>query len=207
MPSVLVIDDDLLIRQGLRSLLEREYPGVLIGEAKVTGDAMAEVGRRRWDLIILDVGSPNHQDADGFSLLEDICLRYFLAPVLVLSTRAELRHARRAQQTGATGYCGQDAHLVELAQAIRDVLAGRTHFGDFPLPAYEGPVHFDRKSLSQREHRVMLALASGKRATDIATELNLSIKTVSTYRRRVLDKLMLDSTADLVRHVVNHRIS
>lgn len=207
MLSVLVIDDDLLIRQGLRSLLEQEYRGVLVGEARVAGDALAEVARRRWDLVILDIDGPHIPDKDGFSLLEKIRRRDFLTPVLVMSTRAELRHARRAQQMGASGYSSKDADLSDLAQAIRDVFAGRAHFDGFQLPEYEGPVFFDRKSLSQREHRVMLALANGKRTTDIAVELNLSIKTVSTYKRRVLNKLMLDSTADLVRHVVTHNLS
>ncbi len=207
MPSFLVIDDDLFIRQGLRSLLGQEYPGMFFGEARVAEEAMAEVGSRRWDLIVLDIGSPNAPDLDGFSLLEMIRSRYYLAPVLAMSARPDLRQARRAQQMGADGYSGKDESPAGLSRAIRDIFAGRKHFGGFELPEYMGPVLVDRKSLSEREHRVMLAMVNGKRGTDIATELNLSRKTVCTYRRRLLDKLRLDSTADLVRHVMFHNLS
>jgi DNA-binding NarL/FixJ family response regulator len=207
MPSVLVIDDDLFIRHGLRSLLEQEYPGVFFGEARIAEEALDQVASRRWDLIILDIGCRNMAEMDGFFLLEKIRSRYFLAPVLTMSARPDLRRARRAQQMGADGYSGKDAAPADLSRAIRDVFAGRKHFSGFQLPEYTGPVLFDRKSLSQREHGVMLAIVNGKRATDIATELNLSKKTVCTYRRRLLDKLRLDSTADLVRHTMFHNVS
>jgi two-component system invasion response regulator UvrY len=199
MPSVLIIDDDLLVRQGLRSLLEQELPGVLFGEVMVAEDALAEVAKRAWSLVILDIGTPNIPDRDGFPLLDKIRRRRSVAPVLVMSPRTDPRYARRAQQLGATGYSGKDAAPEDLCEAIRNVVAGRKHFDGFQSP--------ELKDLSPRECRVMLALASGKRTTDIATDLNLSAKTVSTYRRRILDKLMLDTTADLVRHVVYHNLS
>jgi DNA-binding NarL/FixJ family response regulator len=202
MPSVLIIDDDLLIRQGLRSLLEQEYGTVLFGEAMVAEYALAEAAKRKWDLIVLDVSHPNR---GGFPLLEKIRRRCPIAPVLVMSARSDLRQARRAQQIGAAGFSAKDAAREALALAFRDVLAGRKHFGDFSGDSQT--LSLDPKSLSPRESRVMFALANGKRTIDIAADLQLSTKTVSTYRRRVLDKLMLDSTADLVRHVVYHNLS
>jgi DNA-binding NarL/FixJ family response regulator len=199
MPSVLIIDDDQLIRQGLRSLLEQELPGVLFGEVMVAEDALAEVAKRTWSLVILDIASQSVPDRDGFFLLDKIRRRRSAAPVLVMSARTNPTHARRAQQLGATGYSGKDAAPEDLCDAIRDVIAGRKHFDGLQSP--------ELKDLSPRECRVMLALVSGRRTTDIATDLNLSVKTISTYRRRVLDKLMLDTTADLVRHVVYHNLS
>jgi DNA-binding NarL/FixJ family response regulator len=196
---VLIIDDDLLIRQGLRSLLEHEFGAVLCGEARVVEDALGEVAKRNWDLIILDIGHPNDPGRDGLALLPKIRRRRFWAPVLVMSARADSSYARRAQQKGATGYTGKDAGHEALSQAIRDVVAGRRHFDSVRAC---GP-----KDLSPRESRVMLALASGKRNLEIAADLKLSIKTVSTYRRRALDKLSLDTTADLVRHVVYHNLA
>ena len=202
MPSVLIIDDDLLIRQGLRSLLEEEYGSVVFAEATVAEYAMAEVAKRKWDLIILDVSHPNK---DGFSLLDRIRRRHPLAPVLVMDAHGDPRQARRAQKMGAAGFAGKDAAREDLSQAFRNVIEGRKHFGGFPEDSRM--LSPDLKSLSPRESRVMLALASGKRTTDIAADLNLSIKTVCTYRRRILDKLMLESTADLVRHVLYNNLS
>jgi DNA-binding NarL/FixJ family response regulator len=189
MPCVLIIDDNLLIRQGLRSLLEQELPGVLFGEVMGSEDALAEIAGPKWDLIILDVGPPNSPDTDGFFLLNQIRRRDSLVPVLVMSERQDPRHARLAQEFGATGYAGKDSGREDLSAAIQNVFAGRKHFAGSQRP--------NLKNLSPRESRVMLALASGKRATEIATDLNLSIKTVSTYRRRALDKMLLDTTADL----------
>jgi len=202
MPSVLIIDDDLLIRQGLRSLLEQEYRSVLFGEAMVAEYAVAEAAKRKWDLIVVDVSYPHE---GGFSLLAKIRRRCCLAPVLAMSARADLRQARRAQQMGASGFSAKDAAREERALAFRDVLAGRKHFGGFSGDTQT--LSPDLKSLSPRESRVMFALVNGRRTIDIATDLQLSTKTVSTYKRRVLDKLMLDSTADLVRHVVLHNLS
>jgi DNA-binding NarL/FixJ family response regulator len=202
MPSVLIIGDDVLIRQGLRSLLEQDYRGVLFGEAMVAQYALTEIAKRKWDLIILDISNPSK---DGLSLLDKIQRRDSLAPVLVLSSGSDLRQVARAQQLGAAGFSPKDASREDLSRALKDILAGRRNFGRFPGDSRT--LSRDLKSLSPRESRVMLALASGKRTIDIASDLNLSTKTVSTYRRRVLDKLMLDSTADLVRHVVYHKLS
>jgi DNA-binding NarL/FixJ family response regulator len=206
MPSVLIIDDDLLVRQGLRSLLDQEYRGILFGEAQVAEEALGEVARRKWDLIILDITYSSIPGKDGFHLLDEIRKRYSPAPVLAMSTRTDRRHARRAQQMGAIGYSGKDTARADLSRAIRDVLAGKRHFNGFD-PLQQAGALSPSHALSPREYRVLLGLASGKRATEIAADLKLSIKTVSTYKRRLLDKLRLDSTADLVRHVMYHKLS
>jgi two-component system, NarL family, invasion response regulator UvrY len=204
MPSVLIIDDNLLIRRGLRSVLQQQYREIVFGEARNGDEALAAVAGRKWDLIIMDIGAP-FKSSGG--LLGEIRKRYPAARVLAMSPQTDLRHAIRAQEIGATGYAGKDSAPAELTRAVRDVLAGQKHFDGLHLLENAEAILPTLNTLSPREYRVMLSLGNGKRATDIAAELNLSIKTVSTYKRRLLTKLRLNSLADLVRYVIDNKLS
>ncbi|HEX3744925.1 MAG TPA: response regulator transcription factor [Bryobacteraceae bacterium] len=201
MRSALLIDENLLTREGLKYLLSREYPRVVLDEARNDKEARAKVAMRPWDLVVLDV---SHSTEDGFRLLGDIRRHYPAIPVLVMSTQAELLYGVRAKKAGAKGYAGKDAARADLVRAIRNVLSGDTSFESQPRENAE--LLRKLNSLSPREYRVMLALGNGKRATDIATDLDLNVRTISTYKRRVLNKLQLRSTADLVRHVIDHKL-
>ena len=197
MYSVLIIDDNLLIRNGLKQVVRHEYRDVFFGEIRHLPEAFAELEKRPWDLIILDTSIDNN---DGLRTLAKIRQRYPDKPILALSTRTDFTHAVRVRKLGATGYAGKDASRADLVRAISDVLAGKSHFNGSTGSEYSLP---DCNSLSPREHYVMVALASGKRAIDIAADLNVSIKTVSTYKRRLFNKLQLNSLADLVRFFLN----
>jgi len=204
MPSVLIVDDHLLFRQGLKQMLSQEYRGLAFGEAKTSDEAAALLARQPWDLVILDIAIPSK---DGFYVLQEIRRRHPYTRVLVLTMHADSEYSLRAQQMGASGYICKNASRADLLRAFKSVLAGKKYFDD-QLSAGTGgktvPKHAD---LSTREYRVMLAFAAGKRASEIAGELNLSVKTISTYKRRLLDKLELHSTADLVRYVIDNRLS
>jgi two-component system, NarL family, invasion response regulator UvrY len=204
MPAILIIDGDWLTRQGLKQTLSEEYRGVTFGEAPNGTEALAQVSRTSWDLVILEITLP---DRDGFVVLQEICHRFPRMPVVVISMYPDSQYVSRAQRMGAVGYVGKNAGRVALLRAFRSVLAGEKYFPTLEAPEAQGTAQLVPASLSGREYGVMLALAAGKRASDIATELDLSVKTVSTYKKRVLNKLHLRSLADLVHYVVNHGLS
>jgi len=205
---VLIVDDHLLVRNGLKQVLAEEYRSVVFGEARTADEALAHVAKQPWDLVVLDIGIPGK---DGFYVLQQTLLLRPATRVLMLSIHADPRYVARARQMGASGYVCKDAGRSDLVKAIQKVRAGKNAF-DGSLPPHSGapnsaaPTTTGHASLSAREYKVLLAFAAGKRTGEIAAELSLSVKTVSTYKRRILDKLHLRSTADLVRYVIDHRL-
>jgi DNA-binding NarL/FixJ family response regulator len=204
MPSVLIVDDHLLVRQGLKQMLSQEYRGLVFGEAKSSDEAAVRLARQPWDLVILDIAIPSK---DGFYVLQDIRCRHPSTRVLVLSVHADPQYAARAEQLGASGYVCKNAGRADLLRAFKSVLAGKRYFADLLSPGTLAETVPGHACLSTREYEIMLAFAAGKRPGEIAAELDLSAKTVSTYKRRVLNKLGLKSTAHLVRYVIDHKLS
>ncbi len=204
MPAVLIVDDNLLVRQGLKQLIHHEYRQVTFGEARTPAEALAHIARRSWDVIILDAGLLGKERSHG---LADIRRRCPSSPILALSPRASVQQAAQVRKLGVTGYAGKDASRDDLLRAIRNVIENRPHF-DGLSPASAPPrATPDLSILSPREHEVMLALVEGQRAVDIASDMKLSIKTVSTYKRRLFDKLQVRSVPDLVRLLSEGKIS
>lgn len=203
----LIVENSLLIREGLRSLLEQRYRGnIVLGQPRPGEKVLAAIDKRQWDLIVVGVNDLSGRGGAGFILLGEICKHAPSANVLVLDANADEQRARLSREVGATGYCSIHARSEELVAALRDVFAGQKHFPVSPGPQSKGTPGLQMKPLSTQEQRVMLALAQGKRPSEIAAELGLNIKTVSTYKRRVLSKLELRSTADLVRHVLQNNL-
>lgn len=201
---VLIVDDHLLIRNGLKQVFTEEYRSVVFGEARTADEALAQVTKQPWDLVVLDIGLPGK---DGFYVLREILRRRPRTRVLMLSIQADSLYAARARQVGASGYVCKDAGRSDLVKAFRNVIAGKAHFNASLPPNWAAPATTGHEGLSEREYKVLLAFAAGKRTGEIAAELSLSSKTVSTYKRRILDKLNLKSTADLVHYVIDHRLS
>lgn len=201
--SILIVDDHLLIRQGLKQVISQEYRDVVFGEAGTAEAALAQIKAHPWRLVILDVSLP---DNDGFSVLREISARRPEAAVLMLSMHADSVNAARSLQLGAAGYLSNSSGGSDLLKAVRNVLNGKQHFSESvrrgvdPSPAIYA-------SLSAQEWKVLLALVAGRRTDEIAAGLNLSGKTVSTYKRRILNKLGITSTADLVRYAIEHKLS
>jgi two-component system, NarL family, invasion response regulator UvrY len=202
MISVLIIEDHLLVRNGLRQVLDQEYRGVTVTEARTAAEGAALLAKRKWSLITLDLTLP---DGNGFALLASARATCAGCPILVVSMHADDLYADRARQAGAAGYVCKTAGRSELVKAIAAVLAGGEYF---KTPASSSAIRRGRhESLSEQEYKVLLATAAGKRPIEIARELDLSIKTVSTYKKRLLVKMGLKSTTDIVRYVLENGLS
>lgn len=203
--SILIVDDHLLVRQGLKQVLSHEYRDIAFGEARTAEEALAKTKAQRWRLVILDIGLP---DKDSFFVLQEISTRRPEAAVLMLGMSPDSLYAGRSRHFGAAGYVSKSAGRSDLLTAVRNVLDGKKYFSESILRGVDGQGSIAlHANLSAREYTVMLAVAAGKRTSEIAAELNLSDKTVSTYKRRILNKLGLRSTSDLVRYVIYHKLS
>jgi two-component system, NarL family, invasion response regulator UvrY len=202
---ILIVDDHLLVRQGLKQVLHLEYRDIVFGDAATAEEALAQIKAQPWRLVILDVSLPGD---DGFSILREIRARCPQTAVLMLSMHADPQYAARSLQLGAAGYISKTSGRTDLLAAVKNVLTGKKHFdgsiGRAVADEESPPLH---ANLSAQERKVLLAVAAGKRTGEIGAELNLSGKTISTYKRRVLNKLGLQSTADLVRYVIDHKLS
>ena len=200
---ILIVDDHLLVRQGLKQVLSGEYRDIVFGEAGSAEEALAQIKAQSWRLVILDVSLPN---ADGFTVLREICTDRPQALVLMLSLHADSLYAARSLQLGAMGYISKSSGRSELLKAVRSVLDGRKYYSESVWREVDKAGSVPRHAnLSVQECKVLLALAEGRRIGEVAADLKLSAKTVSTYKRRILDKLALQSTADLVRYVIDHK--
>jgi len=202
----LIADDHAVVRRGLREILEEEFPGAEFGEAADTREALEQIRKHDWDVVILDITMPG---GSGLDVLRDSKgIRPNLA-VLVLSMHPEDQYAVRALKGGAAGYLTKESAPEELVTAIRTILAGRKYVSASLAQGLalrlangnDGPLH---ETLSDREHEVMLMLAAGGMVSQIAEELSLSVKTVSTYRTRILDKMGMKTNADLTRYAMEN---
>jgi DNA-binding NarL/FixJ family response regulator len=208
MIKVLIADDHAILRRGLKEILVRELEVVTCGEAEDAQQVLAEVQNQTWDLVILDISMPGRS---GLDLLSDLQRAHPKLPVLVLSMHAEDQYGKRVLKAGASGYMNKESAPEELIKAIQKVLAG----GRYVSPALAEklalalhpdagrPVH---ETLSSREFEILRMIASGKTVTQIASELHLSATTVSTYRARILGKMNMATTAELIRYALQSHL-
>ena len=203
--SILIVDDHLLLRQGLKQVLSHEFRDLAFGEAKSSHEAIAHIHLQPWRLVILDIGLP---DSDGFVVLQEVRARRPETAVLMLSMHADSIYAARSLRLGAAGYVSKSSGRATLLKAVRTVLEGKQYFSESIRRGVANPKSVaPHADLSDQECKVMLLIAHGRRTGEIAAELNLSAKTISTYKRRVLNKLGLASTSDLVRYVIDHNLA
>ena len=206
--KMLIIDDHEVVRLGVKQILEKALPHVEIGEADTAQKGIAAVQQEAWDLAIVDISLP---DQSGLGLL---CELHSLAPdlpLMVLSLHTEEQYAMRAFRAGAMAYLTKQTASEELAKAVTQVLAGRMYvtpsLGEYMASSLaKHPARHGHHTLSERELEVLVLLAQGRSVRHIAQSLTLSIKTVSTYRARLLDKLELTTTAELIRYALDHRL-
>jgi DNA-binding NarL/FixJ family response regulator len=208
MIKILIADDHAIVREGVKHILS-ELPDMFIaGEAGNGHEVMETIGKKDYDLILLDIAMPGR---DGLEILKDIKIQRPKLPVLILSMFPEEQYALRALKSGASGYLTKDSIPDELLKAIRRILQGRKYvsasFSEKLLLSFDGdierPVH---EKLSDREYQVMRMIASGKTLKDIADDLALSIKTVSTYRSRILEKTGMKNNAELTHYAIKNRL-
>ncbi|MDQ3031866.1 MAG: response regulator transcription factor [Myxococcota bacterium] len=201
---VLLIDDHAIVRRGTRELLVEELPDAEFEEAGTGEDALSLVGHARFDLAILDISMPRR---GGIDTLKELQVRAPSLPVLVLSQHAEEQYAIRALRSGARGYLTKNSAPEELARAARTILGGGKYVSEQLAQQLAGSLTIDpskppHESLSDRELEVLRMIGAGKSVKDIAAELSLSAKTVSTYRTRILEKMRMGSSAELMRYVL-----
>ena len=204
---VLIVDDHAVVRRGLQQILSDEYTEIVFGEASNATEAMEMVDRKKWDVIILDISMPGRS---GLDVLKEIRREQPSVPVLVLSIHPEDQFATRVLRAGAAGYMTKESAPSDLVTAINRVRAGRKYVSPSLAELLADDLENNslieepHKRLSDREFEVMLMIASGRTVSEIADELALSVKTVSTYRSRILDKVNMRSNAELTHYAVKH---
>jgi two-component system invasion response regulator UvrY len=206
---VLIADDHAILRRGLKEILVRELDGVSCGEAESAQQVLAQVQSHDWDVVILDVTMPGRS---GLDVLKDLKSLRPKLPVLVLSMHPEDQYGKRVLKAGASGYMNKESAPEELIKALRKVLAGGRYVSPLLAEKLATDLNEDagrpaHEILSDREFEVLRKLASGKTVGQIAEDLRLSVPTVSTYRARILEKLNLSTTAELMHYAMrNHLI-
>ena len=206
MKRILIADDHSVVRRGVKQIIKDEFTSVHMGEASTVQEVFTLLRAQKWDLLILDI---NLSGKNGLEVLKELKSRKSKIPVLVLSMHPEDQFALRAVRAGAAGYLTKAGAPEELVKAIGKILAGGRYVtatlaeklateisGDPDKPPHE--------LLSDREYHVMCMIASGKTVTEIGDELSLSVKTISTYRRRLLEKMDLHTNAELTHYVIRN---
>ncbi len=196
---ILLVDDHAVVRRGLRQVFSEGLGGVSFGEAGTTVDALSMVRSGSWDLVVLDVSLPGR---GGFDVLKEITRLRPGVRVLMLGVQGEGAYAVRAFRAGAVGYVTKDNTPEELVAAAKRVLVGGRYMSAEVAESLAAGLAKGARAahelLSAREHQVLRLLASGHTVKEIAAELRLSEKTISTYRTRILGKMRMRTTAQLM---------
>lgn len=206
MSRVLIADDHAVVRAGFRQFLEADPTISAVGEAASGNETLDCLRRQDWDLVLLDIHMP---DRSGLDVLRYIQTGHPGVRVLVMSGLPEQQYAVNVLRAGASGYLSKDSSPDELMKAVRAVLAGRryisTALAEILVADLDGesdkPLH---ARLSAREFQIFCKLAAGRGVSDIANELSLSVKTVSTYRSRILEKMSFSANADITSYALRN---
>jgi DNA-binding NarL/FixJ family response regulator len=207
MARVLLVDDHAVVRKGVRAILEEELPATTVAEAGSGDEALAALAGETeapFDVVVLDLSMPGRS---GIDLLAEIKHRQPRLPVLIMSLHAEEQFAVRALRAGASGYLTKSAAPEQLVAAVSKVLRGGRYVSEALAERLAGEVGGQvvtapHERLSDREFEVMRGIASGKTVGVIAGEMHLSVKTVSTYRTRLLEKMAMSTNAELTRYAI-----
>jgi DNA-binding NarL/FixJ family response regulator len=208
MSRVLIADDHAVVRSGYRQFLELEPSVAEIGEAISGNDALDQLRSKEWDLLLMDIHMP---DRSGLDILKHVISGYPDTRVLIMSGLPEEQYARNVLRAGASGYLSKGGSPEEFLKAVRTVLSGRRYVSSYLAEAmaadleskhdHNQPLHVQ---LSTREFQIFCKLAAGAAVSHIADELSLSVKTVSTYRSRVLEKMSFASNADITGYALRN---
>jgi two-component system invasion response regulator UvrY len=205
---ILIVDDHVIIRQGLRQILADAFPQAIFGEAHNGNEALERVSKAHWDVVLLDITMPGKT---GMDVLKQLVEAQPNMAVLVLSMHPEDQYAVRVLKTGAAGYITKNTASEEVIGAVKKVLAGGKYVSsalaenlanNLNAPAGKAP----HEALSDREYQVMRLIAMGRSVKEIAFELSLSVKTISTYRTRIIEKTKLKTNADIIRYAVHSKL-
>lgn len=209
MIKVMLADDHAVVRKGIRQILSDSFIDASFGEAQNIHELRELIHSSIWDILILDLAMP---DGSGIEILKQIKQELPNLPVLVMSIYPEDQYALRTIRAGAAGYLTKESAPEEMVAAVQKILAG----GEYISPSVANELvsyarHSDDqplyKSLSDREYQVLCMIASGKELKDIADELSISSKTVSTYRARLLIKMKMKSNAELTNYAIHNGLT
>lgn len=205
MLKILTIDDHEVVRRGVKEMFTKE--SATFGEAHSGAEALALVREQPWDIAILDLSLGGRSGLEVLAELKQLRPRM---PVLILSMHAEEQYAVRAFKAGASGYINKASSGEELRRAILKIIKGGQYVGpalaEKMVLQLSQPGKVPHESLSNREFEVLCSIASGKTVTEIAANLSLSNKTISTYRRRILDKMNMKTNAELTHYAIRNKL-
>lgn len=208
MIRVVIADDHQILREGLKQLLLAAGDLDVVGEAGDGHEVLERVRTLGFDVLLLDMSMPGKS---GVELIKQVKAEKPKLRILVLSMHEEHQYAVRAIRAGASGYLTKESAAAQLVAAIRKIAAGGAFISAEvaerlaldAMPHAEGPLH---AALSDREYQVFRLLVTGRTVSDIAEQLHLSAKTISTHKARLMEKLQVDNNAALVRYAVSHRL-
>ena len=194
------------MRSGLKHVLEAESDFRVPGEAENAAQLLEKIGEKRWDAVILDIAMPGRSGLETLSEIKKLCPGL---PVLILSMHSEEQFAVRAIKAGASGYLTKNKAPGELVKAIRQIVMGKKYVSSSLGEVLANVIESGEQTtlhdvLSDREYHVVCAIASGKSVTQIAEDTSLSVKTVSTYRARALEKMNMRTNAELTRYAIRN---
>ena len=205
MLKILTIDDHEVVRRGVKDMFTRE--SATFGEARSGAEAVDLVRKQPWDIAVLDISLGGRSGLEVLSELKQLRPRM---PVLILSMHAEEQYAVRAFKAGASGYINKASSGEELRKAILKIIKGGQYVGptlaEKIVVQLSQPGKVPHESLSNREFEVLCSIASGQTVKEIAVKLSLSDKTISTYRRRILDKMDMRTNAELTHYAIRNRL-
>jgi DNA-binding NarL/FixJ family response regulator len=206
--KILITDDHAVVRQGLKQILLEEFTRAEFGEATNAQEAIERVWKENWDVVVLDITMPGRS---GLEVLKEIKKSRPKLPVLVLSMHPEDQFAVRILKIGASGYMTKESAPNELVGAVKKVIAGGRYVSPSLAEKMASYLAVDvhtppHERLSDREFLVLRLIASGKTPTAIAKELALSVKTISTYRMRILEKMNMSNNAELTHYAIQNQL-
>ena len=206
--NVLIADDFPLFRRGVKDMLTEGLSDVKFGEAGDTPELMAQVRKKAWDVVVMDITMPG---TTGTEALKQVKQERPALPVIVLSMHPEDQYAVRMFKAGADGYLNKASTPNELVSAIKKVLSGGQYVSSsvaerLALTMKVRDAERVHELLSDREYEVLRLIASGKTVSEVAEVLGLSVTTVSTYRARILDKMQMKNNAELTRYALQHHL-
>lgn len=202
------MDDHAVVRKGLKQIFDETVDIAVVDEAGSGNELIDKIRHTKYDVVLLDISMPGK---DGLDTLKDIKNIRPELPVLIFTVYPEDQYAVRVLRAGASGYINKESEPEELIDAIRKIARGRKYISPFLAELLatnleagsETPLH---DNLSDREFQVMCKIASGKKVTQIAQELSLSINTISTYRNRILEKMNLKSNTEITHYAIKNNL-
>jgi|SRR5580658_5075695 two-component system invasion response regulator UvrY len=203
---ILIADDHAIVRRGLKEIMTEALPGADFFEAGNGDEVLNQLGKAQIAMLVLDINMPGRS---GMDVLRDVKHTYPRLPVIILSCQPEDQYAVRCLRAGAAAYINKESAPEELAMATRKILSGGRYVSASLAEklianldeSIDKPVH---ESLSDREHEVMKMIAAGVPLTEIGDRLHVSVKTISTYRARIMEKMQMKSNAELTRYAMTH---